>query len=69
MRNTSLTITVFGDFNWDCVVDIADIMQVASHWRCRCGDACYDPRYDLDGDCDIDIVDIMKVVVHWGETC
>ena len=64
-----LTITVFGDLNWDCVVDIADIMQVASRWRCKCEDACYDPRYDLDGDCDIDIVDIMLVVKHWGETC
>ena len=53
----------------DCQVDVADIMQVASHWRCRCGDECYDPRYDFDGDCDIDIVDIMLVVKHWGETC
>ena len=53
----------------DCQVDIADIMQVASHWRCKCEDECYDPCYDLDGDCDIDIVDIMLVVVHWGETC
>ena len=53
----------------DCQVDITDIMQVASRWRCKCEDACYDPRYDLDGDCDIDIVDIMLVVKHWGETC
>ena len=53
----------------DCQVDIADIMQVANHWRCKCEDACYDPLYDLDDDCDIDIVDIMLVVVHWGETC
>jgi len=53
----------------DCQVDITDIMQVASHWRCKCEDACYDPRYDLDGDCDIDIVDLMLVVKHWGETC
>jgi len=53
----------------DCQVDVADIMQVASRWRCKCEDACYEPRYDLDGDCDVDIVDIMLVVKHWGETC
>ncbi|MGA9348672.1 MAG: carbohydrate binding domain-containing protein, partial [Anaerolineae bacterium] len=61
--------SIFGDLDWDCIVDVADIMMVASHWRCRCGDVCYDSLYDLDGDCDIDIVDIMLVVVHWGETC
>jgi len=60
---------LFGDLNGDCNVDIADIMQVASRWRCRRGDECYDSPYDLDGDGDIDIVDIMLVVVHWGESC
>jgi hypothetical protein len=41
-------------------------MQAASCWRYKCGDECYDPRYDLDDDCNIDVVDIM-LVVHWGE--
>ena len=58
-----------GDLDCDGDVDVDDIMMVANRWRCRCGDDCYDPRYDMDGDCDIDIVDIMLVVVHWGETC
>ena len=60
---------LFGDFNGNGQVDAADFMEVAAKWRCKCGDECYDPRYDVDGDCDIDIVDIMLVVVHWGETC
>ena len=60
---------LFGDLDYDGDVDVDDVMQVASRWRCKCGDACYDPRYDLDGDCDIDIVDIMKVVANWGATC
>jgi len=57
------------DFDGNRQVDVADIMQVASRWRCRCGDACYDSLYDIDGDCDTDIVDIMKVAAHWGDTC
>ena len=64
-----LCMTIFGDFDCDCEVTVADIMQVASRWRCRCGDACYDPLYDLDDDCDIDIVDIMLVAGQWGDTC
>ena len=58
-----------GDLDCDHDVDIDDVMIVANRWRCRCGDGCYDSRYDPDEDCDIDIVDIMKVVVHWDEAC
>ena len=59
--------SLFGDLDCSCLVDVADVMKVASRWRCKCWDSCYDPRYDTDGDGDIDIVDIMLVVVHWGE--
>lgn len=71
MGNNSATAstTACYDFNGNGVVDVADIQLVASHWRCKCGDVCYDPLYDLDHDCDIDIVDIMLVTAHWGETC
>ena len=58
-----------GDLNCDGQVNIDDVMMVANRWRCKCGDGCYDSRYDLDEDCDIDVVDIMKVVVHWYEAC
>ena len=57
------------DFDCSCAVDVADIMQVASRWRCRPGEDCYEELYDIDEDGDIDIVDIMKVVAHWGENC
>ena len=60
---------LFADLDGDGDVDVTDIQQVASLWRCKCEDTCYDSRYDLDGDCDIDVVDIMMVVAHWGETC
>jgi hypothetical protein len=61
--------SLFGDLNGDRRVDVADIMMVASRWRCKCWDSCYNSFYDIDGDCDIDIVDIMLVVKHWGESC
>jgi len=48
---------------------VADIMQVASRWRCRCRDDCYDPRYDIDGDCETNIMDIMQVAARWGPAC
>ena len=64
-----VTCVVFGDLDCNCQVNISDVMQVASRWRCRCGDECYDPYYDIDDDCDIDVVDIMLVVAQWGETC
>jgi len=57
------------DFDHDCDIDVADIMAVASRWRCRCGDECYDALYDLEVDCDIDIVDIMQVASRWGCEC
>ena len=61
--------TLLGDLDHDCVVDIADIMLVASRWHTAVGDEDYDPFYNLDGNGRIDIVDIMLVAIHWGETC
>jgi hypothetical protein len=66
---TAKLCNLLGDLNCDCVVNVVDIMQVASRWRCLSGEDCYDERFDLDKDGDIDIVDIMMVAVHWGETC
>jgi hypothetical protein len=73
-----LCMTIFGDFDCNCVVDVRDIMEVARRWRTSCANPDpdndpdtpnYDPSYNLDCDCDIDIVDIMLVVSQWGETC
>ncbi|MFQ5859339.1 MAG: hypothetical protein ACE5LU_27375 [Anaerolineae bacterium] len=57
------------DFDSDGQVAVADITQVASRWRCQCGDDCYDPRYDINGDCNTDVVDIMQVAARWGPAC
>lgn len=57
------------DFDGNGVVDIVDIMMVASLWHTSEGDDDYNPLYDLDGNGEIDIVDIMLVAIHWGEDC
>jgi predicted secreted protein len=67
--STATPCVLFGDFNGDGAVNVADIQQVASRWHCQLGDACYDDTYDVDSDGDIDIVDIMLVTAHWGDTC
>ena len=54
------------DFDNSGIIDVADIMEVASCWRST------DPEcasYDLDGDGIITVVDIMKVVACWGVRC
>ena len=60
---------VLHDLNNDGLVDVADIMLVASHWRMTNEDPDWDARYDLDGDGIITVVDIMKVAARWGQRC
>jgi hypothetical protein len=58
-----------GDLDFNCVVNVADIMRVADRWRMVDTDPDWNPRYDLNGDGIITVVDIMLVVKYWGETC
>jgi hypothetical protein len=64
-----ITCIISGDLDCDCQVNIADVMRVASLWRCRSGDKCYNDYCDIDEDGVINVVDIMLVVAQWGETC
>ena len=48
---------------------IADVVQAASEWQCRCGDECYGCPSDVDNDCVVNIVDIMVVASRWGCQC
>jgi hypothetical protein len=57
------------DLDCDCDVDIADVMAVASRWRCTGGEDCYETLPDLNGDGVIDVVDIMITASHWGWNC
>lgn len=58
------SFTINYDLNYDCQVDIVDIMVVAGHVG-----GVYDIYYDLDLDGDIDVNDVNLVVAHWGERC
>ena len=69
----SVTVFVDGDpcfyvdIDCDCDVDIFDILEVAKHWGCEVGDACYDKKCDVINDGEIDIFDILEVAKHWGD--
>jgi hypothetical protein len=63
------TWSLAGDLDFNCVVNVADIMKVANRWRMVDTDSGWNPRYDLNDDGIITVVDIMLVVKHWGKTC
>ena len=65
---TETRVGTIYDFDGNGVVDVVDIMKVASRWNTAAGDPDYDATYDLDGDGDIDIIDIMMVAAQWGWT-
>jgi len=58
-----VTVALSGDLNGDCVVDVADVMLVATCWH-EAGDCL---AYDFDADGKVTVADIMTVVAHWGE--
>jgi hypothetical protein len=66
---TLITDTIFGDLDYDCDVDIDDIMIVVAHWNTQAGEPGYDARYDFDDDGDIDVMDVMQIAAVWGDTC
>lgn len=66
---TAIVSPLPGDLDYDCDVDVEDIMIVTARWNTQTGDPDYDSRYDFDGDGDIDVLDIMKVAAEWGSTC
>ena len=57
--------TLSYEFNCDCDVDVGDIMQVASRWRCRSGDGCYKECYYIDKDGDVDEFDLGFLLANW----
>ena len=53
-------------FNNDNIIDIIDIMQVASKWNSKYGESIYDFNFDFNDDGTIDIQDIMVIAKNWS---
>jgi hypothetical protein len=66
----SITPTIAGDLNGDCVVDIFDLVIVGSSFGLSPGDPGYNPRADANHSGGaIDIFDLVMVGSHFGDTC
>jgi hypothetical protein len=59
-------VTVLGDLNEDCVVDIFDIAIVCSHFGAYYGEPLYISQADVNRDLRIDIFDIVQVAIVFG---
>lgn len=55
-----------GDINADSLIDIVDVVTVATAFGSRPGDPNWDTRCDLNGEGLIDIVDVVMVAIEFG---
>ena len=63
------TLAPMGDVDWDCDVDVVDIMSIASHWGLQRGDPGYLKTLDVNLDGLIDIADVQAVAGEWRQVC
>lgn len=61
-------VTIPGDVDGDCDVDICDIVRMAYVYSISQPDPRCDPNCDIDGDGDIDIFDIMIATANYGKS-
>lgn len=57
------------DFLPDGIVNIADIMHVASRWNTSVTDDTYLGQLDADADGDLDIADVQAAASAWNSSC
>ncbi len=57
-----------GDINGDGVVDVYDLIIVASAYGSTPSDSNWNPNADINGDETVDIFDLILVASHYGET-
>jgi hypothetical protein len=60
-------LTIPGDVDGDCDVDIFDAVTIATTYGCCLDDLRYNPACDIDNDGDIDIFDIVIATDNYGE--
>lgn len=69
MPSFDVVVTVPGDLNGDCDVDIFDLVIVGSNFGEDPNDPDIDSRADANGDGAIDIFDLVLVGSHFGNAC
>lgn len=62
-------LTLLGDLDNSCDVDVADITGVASYWNTAQGSAAFDPLYDVDLNDTADIRDVQLTASQFGAAC
>jgi len=60
-------LCILGDLNCDTVVEVAELVELAAHWRGRTGAPGYDARYDLNRDGRINVVDVELAAAGLAE--
>jgi len=63
----TIAVTIRGDLNNDCVVDIADVVLVTAVYRSKRGDPEFRPNSDVIEDGVIDVADVVAVTAHYRE--
>jgi len=66
--NGWVVVTIPGDVNGDCIVDIFDLVLVASAYGSTPISPNWNPNTDINGDNIVDIFDLVIVASHYGET-
>jgi len=66
--NGWIKVVIVGDVNGDGVVDIYDLILVASAFGSNISSQTYNPNADINDDHLIDIYDLIIVASHFGET-
>jgi hypothetical protein len=69
VASTVIYVVMPGDANHDGVINVLDIVTMASRWGSRRGDQNYDPVVDWNNDGMITILDLVLCTSHYGEKC
>ena len=66
-QSIMIPMTIPGDLDGDCDVDLADLAQLLSNYGTSSGMGYYDG--DLDADGDVDLADLSALLAVYGTTC
>jgi len=67
-KNGVVKVTIAGDINGDCVVDMTDLGWIAYAYGATPDDPEWNPNADISNDNLIDMTELGTVAMHYGET-